>query len=39
MKYDAVAFSKISQFFKTTGTSEELRAQAYDKITALKDQT
>jgi len=38
LKYDAAAFSKVTKFFKT-GTSEELRAQAYDKISALKDST
>jgi predicted DNA binding CopG/RHH family protein len=38
VKYDASAITKISKFFQT-GTSEELRAQAFDKISALKDST
>jgi len=38
LRYDADAFGKVTKFFKT-GTSEELRAKAFDKISALKDST
>jgi hypothetical protein len=37
--YDAVAFSKLQQFFKINDVSEEIRAQAYDKYKSLKDKT
>ena len=38
MKYDASAFSKLTKFFQT-GTSDELKDQAYNKISALKEST
>jgi len=38
MKYDAIAFSKLTKFFKT-GSNQELREQAYNKISALKEST
>jgi hypothetical protein len=38
LKYDSGAFSKLTKFFQT-GSNEELRDQAYNKITALKETT
>jgi uncharacterized protein YsxB (DUF464 family) len=38
LKYDAEAFSQLTKFFQT-GSNEELRDQALNKINALKETT
>jgi hypothetical protein len=39
MQYDASAVQKLAMFFNTDEGSEEMKALAFDRFQALKEQT